>query len=900
MNFDYYKEKVFDFFWNNPNTVFPNFDFYGKSGKLYSNTNLNGDKRQKAKIVVNRKFKNLMPTDNDSHGHTSNGGGGVDIVEFYRDRNNLATWHESLKALCALAGVDLPTDYKNKIEDHQRKQSALDTALTAFQKDLFAESGAKVLDYLTRSKASGGRGYDMDTAKKMKLGAVTAENLHLLNAVPGFEDFHTVPALAIPLERENVLCGFKVRYINRKGFYNAKDQERNKDLYYLPCWNREDSDTEDGQPAAELVFYCESLFICESETDALHARAKGMNNVCCLSSRSITDQQISKITAKGYKNVIFCLDTEDGTSAEDQAKNQKANEKALFANIRLCIAHGLNAYYLNLPAKDYTEKVDFDSYFNGHELTDLTNILFEILKDYGQTVVNFAVERYGTSTSAQRASVKSNVFAELSGTSTTQTAKALGTLATALSEDQAQTAAEFREYADRRTAENQAKEKAQKDQEFRNALAAWAKTADTATSTADNLKQIQGVISAHCGHFSNFAQYTHNQPKSKLLDLFALDTEGIKTGYYLQSDYNGKTKDLEIILPAAALTTIAAPTGHGKSKFLQNIILNVVKTYPAKRFLYFNFEESITDKLAQLMNNVCGLAEIYHDRDNNQFIKSYLRTFSADPTGFLNTTVIDKDGQSQQVSTEPLLINAVETVFNYIESDNIIIFAESPETPNITDIEDIEKIIIENANTHGAALGGVFLDYLQLVTHKNFSGATTERLEDICKRLQSLAIKYNIPIVICSQLQRGAKIYSLRNELLSDSKGIENTSNTVIMLYNSVDKCQPTDGKGQPTNNKSEDYKDFERKINNCYNDSFTNFFEKGYKGRIYARCTKARSELRNACTVFNFEGKTGKVTNFDKNIIEDPADYKITSPTSQTQNQEQTNTDLFAEMNKD
>lgn len=862
MNFDFYKDKVFDYFWSNPNNVFPNFDFYERGGKLYSNTNLNGEKRTKAKIVVNTKYKNLMPTDNDSHGHTTNGGGGVDVVEFYRVQNGLNTWHESLKALCALAGVDLPADYKKGIEDHQRKQSALNTALTAFQKDLFTESGAKVLDYLTRSKASGGRGYDIDTAKKMKLGAVTAENLHLLNAVPGFEDFHTVPALAIPLECENVLCGFKVRFINFKGFHNAKDQERNKDLYYLPCWNREDCDTEDGQPAAEFVFYCESLFICESETDALHARAKGLNNVCCLSSRSITDQQIKKITAKGYKNVIFCLDTEDGASAEDQAKKQKANETALFANIRLCIAHGLNAYYFNLPAKDYTEKVDFDSYFNGHELTDLLEVLFENLKDYGQTVVYFAVERYGTSTSPQRDSVKSNVFAELSGTSTTQTAKALGTLAKALNEDQAQTAADFQEYTDRRTAENQAKEKEQKDQVFRNALAAWAKTADTATSAADTVKQIQAVISAHCGHFSNYEQYTHNQPKSKLLDLFALDTEGVKTGYYLQSDYNGKTKDLEIILPAAALTTIAAPTGHGKSKFMQNIILNVVRTYTAKRFLYFNFEESITDKIAQLINNVCGLAEIYHDRDNNQFIKSYLRTFSADPKEFTST------------DAETRLTNAAETVFNYIESDNLIIFAESPETPNITDIEDIENIITENAHTHGAALGGVFLDYLQLVTHKNFSGATTERLEDICKRLQSLSIKYNIPIVICSQLQRGAKIYSLKNELLSDSKGIENTSNTVIMLYNSVDKCQPTDSKGQPTDRKSADYLDFETKINNCYNDSFANYFEKGYKGKIYARCTKARSALRNAYTVFGFEGKTGKVNNFVPGAVCDPAEF--------------------------
>ncbi|MGL5719857.1 MAG: replicative DNA helicase [Alphaproteobacteria bacterium] len=98
-------------------------------------------------------------------------------------------------------------------------------------------------------------------------------------------------------------------------------------------------------------------------------------------------------------------------------------------------------------------------------------------------------------------------------------------------------------------------------------------------------------------------------------------------------------------------------------------------------------------------------------------------------------------------------------------------------------IEDIERKIDKFA-LESSSLGLVIIDYLQIMEsdydNRNFG------IAKITRRLKAIAKKYNIPVVVLSQLSRAVEQRNDKRPMLSDlrdSGGIEQDADIVVFLY---------------------------------------------------------------------------------------------------------------------
>jgi len=93
---------------------------------------------------------------------------------------------------------------------------------------------------------------------------------------------------------------------------------------------------------------------------------------------------------------------------------------------------------------------------------------------------------------------------------------------------------------------------------------------------------------------------------------------------------------------------------------------------------------------------------------------------------------------------------------------------------NITDIEQKARKLKLQEN-----LGGIVIDYLQLIKHEG-------TLEEVIIRLKTLAKELNIPIIILSQLSKELESREDKRPILSDfksSSAIVDYADTILFIY---------------------------------------------------------------------------------------------------------------------
>lgn len=205
-------------------------------------------------------------------------------------------------------------------------------------------------------------------------------------------------------------------------------------------------------------------------------------------------------------------------------------------------------------------------------------------------------------------------------------------------------------------------------------------------------------------------------------------------GYKNLDEILGKIKEKNII-------TIAARPQMGKTNFINNIMLNLLKEYNLPT-LYVNLEE---DK----ENSLIRLSSIY------------------------NKKVLD------EIKEEKKLIK--EAVDNLESEDYNLFISDDCET-----ILDIESILEENKSKN---IKFLFINYVQKIEN--------DKCKDITYRIQRLKEEYNLIIFLTSQLPRSIENRKNQRPLLKDLKykGLEEISNVVIMLYRdySYDKEENTE-----------------------------------------------------------------------------------------------------------
>lgn len=300
-------------------------------------------------------------------------------------------------------------------------------------------------------------------------------------------------------------------------------------------------------------------------------------------------------------------------------------------------------------------------------------------------------------------------------------------------------------------------------------------------------------------------------------------------------------------LKSQALTVIGAGTSHGKTRFLENIILRVAKHEDediSGTSLFFTLEESLADILTELVNIDAGVREVRHEEDTNNFT-AYFDTFRRmdDPENGKKYFPDDAEFEAAKAS----VLSFRDT---YTESDRLRIIDDE----RFRDVDVLCRTLRAFVES-GQKLKAVFLDHLGMMTTKDPElsriAPKTERVENIVTKLEKLAQELNIPFVLTQQLSRQATgALSLECENLADSADVERSANTVVLLWNSV--VLPS-GNSEKDLAKNNGFLTSGRKLEE------SGFFY-GISGALFAKLAKRRGGKRGVWTVFDFDGGTGQI----------------------------------------
>ena len=168
----------------------------------------------------------------------------------------------------------------------------------------------------------------------------------------------------------------------------------------------------------------------------------------------------------------------------------------------------------------------------------------------------------------------------------------------------------------------------------------------------------------------------------------------------------------ELMLEGGGITGIAAPTNHGKTIMLINMLLNVVEGYPNKKFIFFTYEEKSNAILQYILNAYINEPLNNGALTNRSVIRRYFKSKGED-TDFIKSDIEDKFKQKVK-----------EFFSTYIDTSRMVVkYVDYNSYELCTAIEYLHREM-EN-------LGGVFIDYFQLLKlptgkYKNYNSRQEE------------------------------------------------------------------------------------------------------------------------------------------------------------------------------
>lgn len=329
--------------------------------------------------------------------------------------------------------------------------------------------------------------------------------------------------------------------------------------------------------------------------------------------------------------------------------------------------------------------------------------------------------------------------------------------------------------------------------------------------------------------------------------------EGIKTGYTFS---NSQGREEKLVL-SPGLTLICGKSSHGKSRFLQNLSLQILEDLRTRGeegvVLFFAFEEDYPEVLLQFANiytKTPGISQ--YGTSNTEVLRDYFKTGSLNKSPDASPHKTQEENRRIRERRGEILSRLER--FREIQTSGKLRIYYSPDLQIRGERTPLEREDLSGVLEYLSSqmkVKAVFLDYVQAIYKDGYRKDRREELREICKELNDLSKKLGTPFILSAQLNRETpNPSSMSGDNIADSADITRYSDTILCLWNSA---FINDVKNKETYLESKDYKLLQSRG-----------FNLGEGGKLYCILTKNRGATPYIDAVLDFVGETGEIPTND------------------------------------
>lgn len=243
--------------------------------------------------------------------------------------------------------------------------------------------------------------------------------------------------------------------------------------------------------------------------------------------------------------------------------------------------------------------------------------------------------------------------------------------------------------------------------------------------------------------------------------------DGLKTGL--------SPLDELVSFQAQSLVFIVGRPSHGKTLTMLNILINMIKQYPEKSFIFYSYEETIQQLYTKLfLINSDGEDDCIKNLEGNSYqekIRKYMK--------------------NSKYNGEAINLNkSQKEIINYVKTERFILEDASEIYKSVDLLENAILGKCEELKKNKKTIGAIFIDYIQLIDGANTTNKNSTRqieIGEVSKTLLNVAKKVNAPLVLGAQMNRETKAESglagLTLDKIRESGNIEQDANLVISVF---------------------------------------------------------------------------------------------------------------------